>query len=51
MILAHHLLLDYALICTHFGRFWHEFDYGVVYNSFERVIYGIVVFIVISPVR
>ena len=25
MILAHHLLLDYALICTHFGRFWMSF--------------------------
>ena len=38
MILAHHLLLDYVLICGHFGRFLDEFDYGVcVYNSFERV--------------
>ena len=38
MIFAHHLLLDYALICTHFGRFLDEFDYGVcVYKSFERV--------------
>ena len=38
MILAHHLLLDYALICTHFEIFLDEFDYGVcVYNSFERV--------------
>ena len=38
VIFAHHLLLDYALICTHFGRFLDEFDYGVcVYKSFERV--------------
>ena len=38
VIFAHHLLLDYALICVHFGRFLDEFEYGVcVYKSFERV--------------
>ena len=38
VIFAHHLLLDYALICTKFGRFLDEFDYGVcVYKRFERV--------------
>jgi len=38
VIFAHHLLLDYALICTHVGRFLDEFEYGVcVYKSFERV--------------
>jgi len=38
VIRTHHLLLDYALICTHFWRFLDEFDYGVcVYNIFERV--------------
>ena len=34
------LLLDCALICTHFGRFLNEFDFWsfcVGYNSFERV--------------